>query len=101
MKCSVNEKDTLQENTPFHLSCEYSNLDTIKYIIDIKCDMNLKNKNGITPFHFATKNENFSLSMVKCLIENKCVISGYHITPYLEEAVANKNINYDIVKVNN
>jgi ankyrin repeat protein len=53
---------------PIHYASESRQLESLKYLIDIKADVNAKNKNGESPLHLATKKGDFIL--VKYLVEN-------------------------------
>ncbi|KAJ5078599.1 ankyrin repeat ph and sec7 domain containing protein secg-related [Anaeramoeba ignava] len=88
----INEKTKLTNNTALHFACQNSNqdqnkLETIKFLVSKKANVNAENKNKETPLHLICENpiqNEYSLEIIKFLVEKKAKINlqltGYKYT---------------------
>ncbi len=52
------------DNTLLHLAIVDNQTDIIKYFLNKKLPVNIKNKNGDTPLHLAMKTNNFDVRII-------------------------------------
>ena len=90
------------KNNPLHLAViQGSSLTIMKYLIENKCKVNLKNAEGYTPLHFACSNEKSEKRIINFFIENKADTNSkneFNNTP-LHYACYNTNIELEILQL--
>lgn len=85
-------------NSLYMLSCEYGNINNMKYLLSIGADINTSDKDGITAVEHSMK-EN-QCEVVKYLLENGASTRGEKGTNYDDIlCYAVMNNNYDITKM--
>ena len=52
------------------------NIETVRYLVEYKCDMNMRYLFSDTPFFAALKNKNINSEIIKYLVENKADMNG-------------------------
>jgi ankyrin repeat protein len=113
----INKNDVhnidLEEMTPLHYAIKRNDPKIVQILIDYGADLNAKNKDGLTPLHYAVSLVNVNLDIVQLLIKGSDVNSKipnvysilhtacYHKGPILVETLikagadVNENNNQD------
>ena len=96
-KININEEFNKDGDTLLHLACSFSNLNAIRLLIEkYNADINLKNKNGQTPFYKLCDNRKSDNEIIAYFLQKKDLIindvDSNGINPLLL-SIKNKNIN--------
>ncbi len=67
------DEETIAFNTFLGIACEHNYYKTVKFLIDMGCDINLKNFFGLTPLMQATQCNN--IEIVELLIKNNANVN--------------------------
>lgn len=72
------ENSDFRNENPLHFACQDQNisLEMLRFLVEYKCDLNLKNYRHEIPIHKAIKNEKISFEIIKYLVENKSNINS-------------------------
>jgi ankyrin repeat protein len=55
--------------TPLMMACSAGHNETVKLLVEMKCDVNAKNINGQTSLHYAASRNRFEVSETNLLIQ--------------------------------
>lgn len=63
--------------TPLLMAVTYNDLNLVKFLIDVRADVNIANIHGTTPLMYACKNysDNFDLPIINLLLDNKADVN--------------------------
>ena len=65
--CNVNTRTQKDKDTPLHVACRQSDLETVRYLRQEKhCDTNIQNAAGDTPLHVACRQRNLEIARYLC-----------------------------------
>ena len=80
--------------------CENISIETIKYLVENKCDLKKTNEFNDSFLHLACENKEISIETIKYLVENKILIRsrGYNDNTPLHLACLNENISLETIK---
>jgi ankyrin repeat protein len=60
----INSYDPITGSNALHAACEIAHKDMVVFLVDKGCDINHKNKNGMTPLHISCSKRYNSDSVV-------------------------------------
>lgn len=78
----INTKN-LNLQTALHLAIDRQHYEIVKYLLEKKCNVNLQNKDGDTPFHCLIRNHN--LNHIKQYVADKKLSNKSHGIKMIEE----------------
>ena len=71
--CNVNTQTQKDKDTPLHIACRQSDLETVRYLCKEKhCDTNIQNAAGDTPLHVACRQRNLEIARYLCEEKHCC-----------------------------